>query len=113
MVDIRKLTEEYISAFDARDLDKISKYLAEDFKLTDPDVTKLTPKWAVVKYINRLFASRETLSFEALDIFVDGDTSVIHFCLTLDALVLDGVDIITWKNQRMTSMVAYLTPRHQ
>ncbi|MDA9214569.1 nuclear transport factor 2 family protein [Planktomarina temperata] len=113
MVNIRKLTEEYVSAFNARDLDKVAKYLAEDFKLTDPDVTKLTPKGAVIKYINRLFTSNETLSFEALDIFVDGDTSVIHFCLTLDTLVLDGVDIVTWKNQRMTNMAAYLTPRHQ
>ena len=112
MTDIRQLTEEYVTAFDARDIDKVASLFAKDFILTDQEVTALTPKSDVIKYIKRLFVSHETLSFEARDIVVDGEKSVIHFTLTLDKLVLDGVDVITWKCSNMTTMTAYLKKRN-
>lgn len=111
MVDIGKLTEDYIVAFDARDLDQIAELLAEGFELTDPDVAALTPKKKVLEYLKELFDTHESLSFEAHSVLVDGDASVIHFTLTLDSIVLDGVDIITWNSGYMISMTAYLTPR--
>jgi ketosteroid isomerase-like protein len=111
MTDIRKLTVEYVAAFQARDIDKVGEFFSEDFKLTDPEVTALTPKSNVLDYIRDLFTEHETLSFEAHSIFLDGDASAIHFTLTLEELVLDGVDIIQWKSGKMTSMDAYLTPR--
>jgi ketosteroid isomerase-like protein len=111
MTDIRKLTEEYVAAFDIRDLDKIVNHFAEDFQLTDPDVTVLTPKGDVIDYIERLFSTHKTLSFKARDILVDGNTSVIHFTLKLDTMTLDGVDVISWKLGKMSCMHAYLTPR--
>jgi ketosteroid isomerase-like protein len=111
MVNIRKLTEDYIAAFDSRDLDQIAELLAEGFELTDPDVMALTPKKKVLEYIKHLFDAHESLSFEAHLVLVDGDVSVIHFTLTLDSIVLDGVDMITWKSGHMTSMKAYLTPQ--
>lgn len=112
MSDIRKLTEEYVAAFNACDLDKVASHFAADFKLTDPDVTALTPKNEVIKYIKKLFSSHDTLRFEASSIIVDGHKSVIHFSLTLGTLVLDGVDIIDWEFSKMKSMHAYLTPRN-
>lgn len=111
MVNIRKLTEDYIAAFDSCDLDQIAELLAAGFELTDPDVMALTPKKKVLEYIKELFDTHESLSFEAHLILVDGDVSVIHFSLTLDSLVFDGVDIINWQEQKMTHMKAYLTPR--
>ena len=111
MTDIRQLTAGYVAAFDARDLDKLADYLADEFELSDPEVTALTPKGDVLDYIRGLFDGHESLSFKAQSILVDGDVSVIHFILTLEELVLDGVDVITWKSGRMTSMQAYLTQR--
>jgi hypothetical protein len=111
MADIRKLTAGYAAAFDARDLDKLADYLADEFELTDPEVTALTPKGDVLDYIRGLFNGNKTLSFEAHSILVDGYESVIHFTLTLDEFVLDGVDVITWKSGKMIRMQAYLTPR--
>lgn len=112
MTDIRKLTEEYVTAFDARDLDRIARYFSDGFKLTDPDVIALTPKASVLTYIKELFDSHDTLSFKALSIIVDGDTSVIHFQLTLGALIFEGVDLITWQHNQMISMTAYLTKKN-
>ena len=54
MTDIRKLTEEYVAAFDKRDLEKVAKHFAKDFELTDPNVSALTPKSAVIDYIKKL-----------------------------------------------------------
>lgn len=111
MIDIRKLTAGYVEAFDSRDLEKVGGYFAEEFELTDPEVTALTPKNDVLDYIKGLFDTHETLNFEAHNIIADGNVSVIHFTLTLGALVLNGVDIITWESDKMISMKAYLAPQ--
>ena len=111
MPDIRKLTRAYVAAFDARDLDAVDALLANDFSLTDPSVTGLTPKSAVLKFIGGLFEENDRLSFAAHQILADGDMSVIHFTLTLNDAVLDGVDVIEWKDGMMISMNAYLTAR--
>lgn len=111
MKDIRKLTENYVTAFDSRDLDRVAEYFTEGFELTDPEVTTLTPKQKVLEYIKDMFDTHESLSFQAKTILVDGDASAIHFTLTLGELVLDGVDMISWKSGKMTSMHAYLKSR--
>jgi ketosteroid isomerase-like protein len=111
MTDIRKLTTGYVAAFNARDIDQVAKYLADGFELSDPEVSALTPKNSVVDYINHLFTSHEFLSFDAHSIFVDGSVSVIHFTLTLDKQMLDGVDVISWNSGKMIAMHAYLTKR--
>lgn len=111
MNNIRKLTENYVDAFDSRDLNKVAKHLAENFELTDPNVMSLAPKNNVIEYIKELFLSCENLSFEAHSIIVEGNVSVIHFTLILDLMIFDGVDLITWENQKMRSMKAYLSPR--
>lgn len=111
MTNLRTSTERYVEAFNAKDLDRVASHMAHNFKLTDPEVTALTPKTEVVEYIKCLFDTNEFLRFVAHRILVDGDTSVIHFTLTLGDSVLDGVDVITWDDAQMTSMHAYLTPR--
>ena len=111
MTDLRKLTWDYVAAFNARNLDKVGSFFAEEFELTDPEVTAITPKGNVLNYIKNLFDAHDNLHFEAHNIIVDGNTSVIHFTLKLGKLVLDGVDIITWKSNKMLNMKAYLTPR--
>ena len=111
MPDLRDLTERYVAAFDARDLDAVVGFFADDFALTDPEVTALTPRAAVRDYVGGLFQGNPELSFVAHAIVVEAETSVIHFTLTLGDTVLDGVDLITWDGDRMATMHAYLTPR--
>lgn len=111
MTDIRKLTTDYVTAFHTRDLVKVAEYLADDFTLTDPEVTSLTPKSNVLDYINALFDTHENLSFEAHSILIDDGASAIHFTLKLGEEIFDGVDVIHWEAGKMTSMHAYLTSR--
>lgn len=108
--DLRDLTARYVAAFNARDLPAVAEFLADDFELTDPEVTKLTPKGKVLDYIGELFrASGDTLSFVAERILVDGSHSVIEFEIALGGDVLKGVDMITWHDGKMVSMRAHLT----
>jgi hypothetical protein len=55
-----------------------------------------------------LFAGCNKLSFVARNIFVDGDTTLIEFVLTLDDKVLTGIDLIEWRNGKMRELRAYL-----
>lgn len=111
MNNIRQFTASYVAAFNARDLDRVASYMSEGFELTDPEVTRLTPKKDVLNYIGGVFDANGTLRFKAKKILVDGDLSVIEFTLTLNDVVLDGVDVIRWASGKMISMHAYLTPR--
>jgi ketosteroid isomerase-like protein len=95
MDDIRQFTANYVAAFNDRDLDRVASYMSEAFELTDPEVTRLTPKKDVLNYIGGVFDANGTLRFKANKILV----------------VLDGVDVIKWASGKMTSMHAYLTPR--
>lgn len=108
---VRELTHGYVQAFNARSIEKLADYLAQDFTLTDPGVFNLTPKIKVLDYIQDLFDANEKLSFVANRILVDGNYSVIHFSLTLSDTILDGVDVITWEGEKMIKMHAYLTQR--
>jgi ketosteroid isomerase-like protein len=109
MADLRELTHQYVAAFNARDINGVAALLSEDFCLTDPSVTRLAPREKAVEYIHGLFRSNSLLKFEAMNILVDGDSSVIHFGLTLDGSIYHGIDLITWKKEKMSTMTAYLT----
>jgi ketosteroid isomerase-like protein len=109
MADLRELTQQYLAAFNARDIDGVAALLSKDFCLTDPSVTRLAPREKAVEYIHGLFIANSLLKFEAKTILVDGDSSVIHFSLFVDAGVYNGIDLITWEQERMATLTAYLT----
>jgi hypothetical protein len=111
MPDLRSLTEQYVSAFHSKDLAAISILMAEDFTLTDPSVSSLGPRDKALQYIKELFANNPSLSFEAHKILIDESYSALHFAITLNGAIYDGVDMITWMEGKMISMDAYLTPR--
>lgn len=112
MTDIRKLTESYVRAFDEKNLSAVAELMEENFFLTDPEVTELTPKASVLEYISVLFEENgPPFSFEADRILVDGNYSVIEFRLILGEAALKGIDIIEWEGKKMTSMRAHLTPQ--
>jgi hypothetical protein len=111
MPDLSSLTEQYVSAFHSKDLAAISVLMAEDFTLTDPSVSSLGPREKALQYIKELFDNNPSLSFKAHKILVDEPYSALHFAITLNGTIYDGVDMITWMEGKMISMDAYLTPR--
>ena len=109
MADLRELTQQYVAAFNAKDIDGVAVLLSEEFCLTDPSVTRLGPREKSIQYIHGLFKANSLLEFDAKTILVDGNSSVIHFMLALDGGIYDGIDLISWSQDKMVEMNAYLT----
>ena len=106
---LQKLTTDYVKAFDARDIDRVRTFFADNFKLTDP-AKSVKGCNEVGNYIKEIFDSAENLKFEATKILVtDDQQSIIEFELTIDGKFLIGADLIQWdKSHKMIAMNAYL-----
>ena len=106
--NLASLTKQYIEAFDSKDLRRVSELLNDEFALEDPIVKRVEGKSNALKKIDEIFKGCKELSFHAKNIFVDGNTSVIEFRLSLDDTVLKGVDIIEWNYEKISELRAYL-----
>lgn len=114
---LKQLTQDYIQAFDKKDLEKIESMLHKDFTLCDPEIKKTSPnglhgKNKCLDVIKNIFNSCKDLTFKAKNIYVCENISIIEFSLQLDDLWLEGVDIIEWEKQDgvfvMKALRAYL-----
>lgn len=106
---LKELTQQYIRAFDAKDIHKIKELLSETFALEDPVVQRIEGKKEVLQTIQGIFDSCQKLSFQAKNIYQDKTTTIIEFVLQLDETVLSGTDIIEWNEQnQMAELRAYL-----
>jgi ketosteroid isomerase-like protein len=106
---ILRNTEEYVAAFDQKNLDKVAQILTADAKLFDPaNPNGIEGRDKIIEMIHGLFSQTKNLSFTAKNIFVDGENSIIEFVLKLDDKVLQGVDVIEWRERKIKELRAYL-----
>jgi hypothetical protein len=105
---LKQLTEQYVLAFNKKDLATIEMMLANNFSLEDPVVKRVEGKGPALDAIAKIFAGCHSLAFVAKGVYVDGKTSLIEFSLDLDSTHIEGVDIIVWDGVLMESMRAYL-----
>jgi dTDP-glucose pyrophosphorylase len=105
---IRRLTREYVKAFDSRRLDELAAMMHESFVLRDPDIKQIGPRAPVINHLRGIFEAAGTLTFSAVDIAVYNDKSFIQFELAIDDKKLQGVDIIQWSQGRMMSLTAHM-----
>ena len=105
MNDIKELTKQYIKSFDEKNLNEVLSLLNDDFELTDPE-NYIKGKLECEEFLKSVFENE--IDFRALDIFVDGNHSIIHFEIIFNGKMLKGVDIIKWDNEKISSLVAYL-----
>lgn len=108
MINIRELTERYISYFHTKDIDGIEALMHDTFALEDPTVKRISGKKASLAFIRELFSANNRISFCAKNIFIEKEVSLIEFELKLDELTLLGVDIIEWREGKMCELRAYL-----
>lgn len=106
---LHNLTEQYIAAFDSKDLEKVGSFFDESFTLTDPSKS-VKGKTNALVYIKDIFDSVDEINFSAKNIIVSNNAfSVIEFELIIDGTRLIGTDVITWNSDGlMTTMDAYL-----
>jgi ketosteroid isomerase-like protein len=105
---LKKLTKQYINAFNCKDIEKLSLLFTDNFALEDPIVKRIEGKIKVLEAINNIFNSCDKLDFIAKNIYQDNDTTIIEFKLKLDDTILTGSDIIQWEDEKMIELRAYL-----
>ena len=106
---IKRLTEEYVIAFNNKDIDKLSMFFANDFSLTDPSVN-IKGKDKVLNYISGIFNDARNMKFDKKNIIVSKESlCVIEFNLEFNNKKLVGTDVIHWNQSGlMKKMDAYL-----
>jgi dTDP-glucose pyrophosphorylase len=102
-------THQYVEFFNSKDIKSITALLADEFCLSDPDVS-IKGKHEVLSYIEGIFSSCGELKFIAKHVFVTDELeSIIEFSLTISGRTFVGTDVIRWNsNLLMTEMNAYL-----
>lgn len=105
---LKELTKNYIEAFSNKDIEQLATLFHTDFALEDPVVKRIEGKAKVLEAIEGIFNSCTELRFEAKNIYLDNQTTIIEFTLTLDETTLTGTDIIEWDNNKMKELRAYL-----
>jgi hypothetical protein len=106
---LKELTQQYIKAFDVKEINSIAELMSDEFALEDPIVKRIEGKKEVLTAIQGIFDSCQRLSFQAKNIYQDNKTTIIEFTLKLDDTILTGTDIIEWNdNGTMSELRAYL-----
>ncbi|MDQ9129370.1 nuclear transport factor 2 family protein [Serratia fonticola] len=106
--NLLSLTNNYISAFNRKDINKIAAMLSNNFWLKESGSPAIVGHEVCLNFMNALFRTNEILNFIPKDIYVSDSTSVIHFDLKLSNKTISGVDVIEWKNGKILSVHAYL-----
>ena len=102
------LAKAYVEAFGEKDIDRVAQLLEEDFVLEDPVVSRVEGKKLALDVIQGIFNSCKFLSFRDRNIFEEGNITIVEFDLVLDETVLQGVDIIVWRGEKIQELRAYL-----
>ncbi|EOV6246649.1 TPA: hypothetical protein I7291_09370 [Vibrio parahaemolyticus] len=106
---ILKKTQEYISAFDSKDIDAVADFFERESVLIDP-AGEFSGKQVIYDYVKGIFDVTQSMAFRARNIYVTSDSeSVIEFELIIDGTKLVGTDVIEWSSTLLIQqMRAYL-----
>ena len=103
-------TKAYAEAFNRRDLVAITSMLAHDIVLTDP-----AGRFEAAEargYIETLLSANPDLSFRPTRIHACSDSqSLMEFQLSLSGKAFEGVDVLDWRNGKISEIRAYLHER--
>ena len=107
---LKELTENYIKAFNDKNLIAIRGMTSDDFCLEDPVIVKSTSKQHALTYIKNIFDNTAKLDFivKSLIVCSESQVAIIEFKLILDQQCFNGVDIVEWQNNKISSLRAYL-----
>jgi hypothetical protein len=107
---IKDLTVQFAQFFTNKDADGIGSLLIDNFALYDPALKWIRGREKVIDVIRKQFQETKNVSYEVVNAYEDGDMGILEFKITLDQLVLYGVDFMQWKNGKMTELRCYYNP---
>ncbi|MES9968515.1 MAG: nuclear transport factor 2 family protein [Candidatus Thiodiazotropha sp.] len=109
MLDLIAKTKSYAAVVNDRNVADATEMFAEDIKCSDPLVSDLTPKSAVVDFYRQQFELPiERFEFIPRNVIQQGNTTVMEFDMVVENKTLKGVDVIEWKDGLIVNLRAYL-----
>lgn len=107
---LKSLSLQFAKSFTNKDADAIANLLADEFSLFDPALKWIKEKQAVVQVFKKQFSETQKVRYEILRTYQDKNTTILEFKITMDALILYGVDFMEWKNSKMVELRCYYNP---
>ena len=110
MSELKTLSEDFTTAFTNKDCTALASLMHEDFVLFDPVLKVVSGRDKVMSSMkNDCFDKFQNVSYVPLNIYEEGNTTIIDFEITLDDTSLRGVDIVKWEDGKMKSLDCYYT----
>jgi len=109
-INVKDLTIQFAKFFSAKDAEGIGSLLADHFSLYDPALKWVKGKDNVIAVMRTQFQATENVSYEVVNAYEEGDVGILEFKITMDQLVLFGVDFMQWQNGKMTELRCYYNP---
>lgn len=103
---------QFADFFTHKDTSGIASLLDENFQLFDPALKWVRGKQAVLNVLAKQFRETNHIRYEAIHAYEEGTMGILEFKITLDELILEGVDFMLWNNQKMTELRCYYNPPH-
>jgi hypothetical protein len=95
----------------SRDLGKLSQILSEDVIFYSPVVhTPQVGKKLTQLYLSAALHVIANDTFKYLKKVVDGNETILEFEVEIDGIIVNGVDIITWNNGKITEFKVMIRP---
>ncbi|MCK4934997.1 MAG: DUF1653 domain-containing protein [Simkaniaceae bacterium] len=104
------LMHQFARNFAAKDIESIESLLTDDFSLLDPASGWIRGKDKVLGVIKKQFSETKFIEYKIIHAFEDGNTGILEFQITLDELVLYGVDFMQWEGGKMKELRCYYNP---
>jgi len=107
---LKDLTLQFSQSFSKKDATSIGLLLDDNVAIYDPALKWVRGKEAVIKCLQKTFGETKKVAYEVVNMYQDGDMTILEFKITLDELNLYGVDFIQWKNNKMVELRCYYNP---
>lgn len=107
---MKRLALEFAKFFTQKNADAIGELLSDDFALFDPALKWVKGKSSVIQVLEKQFKETEFVQYEVIRAYQDKNTTILEFKITMDRLVLHGVDFIEWKKNKMVELRCYYNP---
>lgn len=105
----KSLSYKFAEYFSGKDLNQMATILDDNIAVYDPGKVT-TGKGNFLNLLKSNFDKTNTIIFRVLHVYQEGNTTVLEFKLAFDNNKYNGVDIFTWKNNKIVEIRCYYYP---
>jgi ketosteroid isomerase-like protein len=105
----KSLSYKFAEYFSGKDINHMDSILDDNIVVYDPGKVT-TGKENFLNLLQGNFTKTNTIVFRVLHVYQEGNTTVLEFKLAFDNNKYNGVDIFTWKDNKIVEIRCYYYP---